>query len=422
MLADLVEAGGQDPATVIARAPLLPGTQQTLGQALGNQAIRTLEKEAFGSPVGQSYYRAFRAANSAALRAAAETLVARVAPEALPELSVNIATDLEEAKDATDAQEDALWDAVDPSGTVKISRSAIDAVHQQAISDMWPIEETSIPAEFSRAYAALPDGPVALNHYQQLRSVVGKMVAMYLTVLDQRRSGAAKCLYKALSTHLENLTPADLTNTDDAEGVLSRLRAARDFSRAKDEIFWQNPLREIFRVDWTGAKRGQPEAIAHRVLNPYRPEGVRQAIAALRLSGGEPADLQNYLVSDWLYHAQMGEFDPGGYPILSGVKLRKFLSANRQLFDALFSTDTAKATTQAIVDAAERADSVQRFTGTGGLPIAMIFKSGRLVNELMRHVYHPTSWGPGMTNLLLEALRNPDIGVDLIRRARRRRR
>lgn len=404
-LSELASLGPQNAN--IPRTPVFPDMQLTLGQTTGNPSILALEKGAFDTPVGQSVYQALRNANSKVILSHAKELASKIDPDDLTASSSNLSEQISGAKQAALQRQRELWGAVDPTGSIYIPKSNVASAYSDALKELGPVRSAFIPSEVSNLMDSLPQN-IPFNVFKDLRGVVGQAARKYQIAGDANAANAVGKLHEALNDQLANMDfrtvagqylPKDLV-TDSANAF----NRARTFSAQYHKIFDADPIASLFRLDRSGVERVAPEEASNALLRATKPQGVTQAQNAFAMSGAQPEGndaLQSALVSRWLNHAGTPQRDADGNAILSSIKLRNFYNKNQALFKRAFPNTTSQVLIKRVMSAADDNDRIQNFVGTGGSPTALKVKSQGLLNDLLGHVYSPSTYESGLEGAVL---------------------
>ena len=374
VLQKLSEILGPNPTL---RPPPIEGMPQTLGQATGNPAILTMEKQVLSSPQASQAYAAIKeGAQTAAKNVLSPTLDA-FGTEAD---SVNLAQKLQAAYDASRAQERALWGAI-PEGTVAKSDllPPIEAVQGK----MSPSRVGYLPFDVVKRVQGMPD-QIPILHVQDLDSELNNEASKAAFGGDRNAASAIRQVWSPIRSILDSMD----TSEDPAAQALSRARA---FSRLHNEMFETGPLSKVFDLDHTGYPKVDPTKVADILFSPSHPGTAQQALDAMEKFGtGTKQDLRDALMNRFAKEG-IGAHDQADSALQSGPMWRYF-NARKPIFSALDADGEAQQAMRAI----DRSSSVDRLAGTGGSPTAMNLRTQRLIDELTQHVTKPTPFWRGL--------------------------
>ena len=375
VLQKLSEILGPNPTL---RPPPIEGMPQTLGQATGNPAILTMEKQVLSSPQASQAYAAIKeGAQTAAKNVLSPTLDA-FGTEAD---SANLAQKLQSAYDASRAQEHELWKAI-PDGT--IAKSDLLPKIQEAQGSLSAPRARFLPFDVQKMLSEMPD-QIPIRHVQDLDSVLNNEASKAAIAGDRNTADAVRTVWYPIRNMLDS---GNVTGDPAAQEALSRARA---FSRAHNEMFETGPLSKIFDLDRTGYPKVAPTKVADLLFSPTQPGAAQQALDAMEKFGtGTKQDLRDALMNRFAKEG-IGAHDQADSALQSGPMWRYF-NARKPIFSALDADGEAQEAMRAI----DRSSSVDRLAGTGGSPTAMNLRTQRLIDELTQHVTKPTPFWRGL--------------------------
>lgn len=379
-------AGGKVPDI---NAPPIPGLNQTLGSATKNPDIQYLERSAFRTPAGKIAYDNIRDANNIVMSNAAKLVSPGVNPEAIPALSSNLDNSFSQAKQAADANEDKLWEMIDPTGRVAIPKTDLASTLNTAKNAMGPVKASAVPAAFDNMVSQLPEN-IPLMHYKDLHTYSQNLASSAFHAGDKNAGVAMSNIAKALQQHAGEVPMRTIAgrflSPEEADATAQRFADARNYSKLLFNTFGKNPLASLFKTDATGAASVEPEAIVKKLFNPSKPSGIDLANQALDIGGQKQGseNMATAFVSKIINDASKNNAaDSQGNRYISGSSLARSLRDNQSLIPKVIKNKTARYLLGQIGKAAESNDMLQTPGGTGEVPRPVNVNTHKLIDEIM---------------------------------------
>lgn len=343
------------PDAPVQAAPL-SGMPLTLGQATNDPGILALERTVqMSSPETQGMFQGARTQQNQAVRDALQGLSQ---PHVLPEeASTALRGHLDDALGQARAQENALWQAIDPTGQATVPTDTLKQEVDQYVQGLSKTRRQFLPQNLLDIVQGFrPQEP--LQEHLDLNSALGAEIRKLHAGGDYNAANAVSGLKGVVQQHIDNLPISD-------PAVAQRYQQARAFSRDLNQAFTQNPLGRILGTDGSGAERVNPSQTAAQLIQPGQPEKLD---ALLQAVGKNPDALQaarTYFINSIMPKIQMAGTDGQGDNLINGARLQKTLYAYHSTLPKLFSP-AQQQMLRAIEDSAAMAERTARAGLPGG--------------------------------------------------------
>jgi hypothetical protein len=445
-----------DPGPV--QRPL--GIEPTLGQASNDPGLLALERTVQQARPGITGDLAARQGdNNQRVLAGIDQLGTPGDPAAL---SQRLAQGLDQNRKAMRATERSAWEAIDPSNSVNVPTQPLKDNYAEFAAGLSTPRRRFLPTEYADLVNAYPE-TAPMREFMDLRSMLGNDIRTARGAGDYNRLNVLTGLDRALFKGMPEEGGAPLPAGADAAATL-RYQNALGASRAYNQTFNRGPLGRIFASDAQGADRIPDSAVADHLFAPGRgqTERVRQFVAASNAHPDRAPKLmgtaRDWFTSKMTTAAQSAAQDATGNQFVLGNKLRRFVQQNRPLIASEIFAPEQRALLDEIVDAATTVERTMRGGPKGGSDTAAKLAGGNYVQGLVGDWFKPAinavahgvgtiggymTGGPfgaaggfvaarGVNNLagklygdaggkvmslLAEALRDPEMARELMRKA-----
>lgn len=374
------------------------GINPTLGQATNDPGLLALERVVTegSTPQAQGFLANHAGENSNAVRQAFNEIGS--AQNRSPEqISQDTATRLDAIRQAARGDERAAWEQIDPERQTAVPIQPLRDAYENYIGGLSAARRRFVPDDYAEVLRNFRDSEPMVE-VQDLRSMLTNQERQARRSGDYNQANVLRGLDEALFQRLpENAAPMP-SNLDQAATL--RYQTALDRSRAYNETFNQGDIRDIFRLGTHGADATPDSAVLPRMLASGRgqPERVGQF---LRAAGDDPEVLQN--ARDWfssmMQRAGAGaREEPTGEQALLGNKLRQFVQTNRPLVESGLFTPEQRQVIDDIVTASNMLERTARAGARGSSDTARLLMGNNYLSALVGE------WAKSATELVPKAL------------------
>lgn len=445
---------------VPAQADTPLGINATLGQRTNDPGLLALERVVSeGAPMSAQGEMANQGSQNSQIVRNAFSDIGSAANRTPEQISQEAATGLDTLRQSARADERAAWEQIDPNRETAIPIQPLRDAFDSYVGNLSAARRRFVPNDYQELLSGFGDHEPMVE-VQDLRSMLTTQERQARRSGDYNTANVLRELDEALFQRLpENAAPMP-SNLDQAATL--RYQAALDKSRSYNQTFNQGDIRDIFRLGGNGADAVPDSAVLPKMLGSGKgqPERVSQFVNAAQ---GDEGILGN--ARDW-FSTKMQEAGAGarqeatGEQALLGNKLRLFVQANRPLIDSAVFTPEQRQVVDDIVAASNMLERTARGGAKGASDTARLLSGNDYLSALVGGWAKPVTqaipqalggvggfiaggaggaaagaygakqvMGPvidaaygkaraNVTNLLLDAVKNPEFARELMQTAR----